>query len=335
MPGPFRSLILATAMLVGGCAAVGPSAFRTWQVEGVADDSSVAFQGIPVRTGQIVVSEQGSPNSLFLSLLVAENYRYVHTGIIVIENGIPVVYESNGHMQPSLFNRPLSSRVVGGMRRLELGTFLTRNRFVAIYDPPAGADGDRIGGFARDSLAAGLRFDAYFDRTDPSTVYCSEFTALALAAGGVAPPQASPMNPNASVALVLDWLEIATADIITPASLVVDAGRVGLFSRRDSPGQVEAYFAAKAELHRRFTPEQKLGNVLRLPAVGGFRFQPEVGAFLAAAHEAAAGWNELSPAEIDQRVRALASNQLGPFAGSEVALRTAGPEDVVIAAAPH
>lgn len=39
--------------------------------------------------------------------------------------------------------------------------------------------------------------------------------------------------------------------------------------------------------------------------------------------------------ETDQRVRALASKQLGPFAASQVALRTAGPDEVVIAAAPH
>lgn len=318
------SLLLAAALLLAGCAATGPASFGTWQIDGqiedVADRSTLIFEGIPVRTGQIVVSEQGSPNSLFLSLLVAENYRYVHTGIIVIEDGQPMVYEANGRVQPSLLNRPITSRIVGGVRRLELGTFLTQNRFVALYDPPAGADGQRIGRYARESLAAGPAFDAFFDRTDPTKVYCSEFTALALAAGGVAPPLTSPMNPNASVALVLDWLQIRTPDIIPPASLISNASRVGLFSRKDSPAQVEAYFAVKAELHRRFTPDQKLGNVLHLSPLGGFRFQPEVEAFMAAANQAAAGWNSLPAGEIDGRVRALAAEQLGPFAPARVAL---------------
>ena len=108
--------LLATAMLAGGCATPGPATFSTWQVEAVADDKAVLFAGIPVRTGQIVVSEQGSPNSMFLSLLVAENRPYVHSRILVIEDGRPMVYEANGRMQPSLGNQPLTRNVVGGVR---------------------------------------------------------------------------------------------------------------------------------------------------------------------------------------------------------------------------
>ncbi len=321
MPGRApRSGLLAAALLLGGCASLGPESFRTWQVEGKAGDGAVLLAGIPVRTGQIVVSEQGSPNSMFLSLLVAENHPFVHTGIIVIERGIPQVYEANGHVQLSLTNQPLTSRITGGTRRIELGTFLTRNRFVALYDPPPGADPDEMGRFAQASLVGQLPFDAFFDRTDPSRVYCSEFTALALAAGGVAPPRTSPMNPNASVALILDWLEITTPDMILPAGLIAASSRVGLFSRGDTPAQVAAYFAAKAELHRRFTPDQKLGNVLDFSPLGVLRFQPEVAAFMAAAHSAAADWEGLAPGEIDQRVRALAARELGPFEPVRVAL---------------
>jgi hypothetical protein len=315
--------------------ALGPTAFGTWQVDGGATHATVVYEGIPVRTGQVIVSEQGSASSMFLSLLVAENHPYVHSGIIVVENGSPWVYEANGRVQPSFGSSPLTHRVTGGMRRIGLGTFLAQNRFIAIYEPPPGTDPERIGRFAQDSYLAGLPFDAWFDRSDPSKVYCSEFTALALAAGGAAPTQTSPMNPNESVGVILDWLEITTPDIIPPASLVAGATRVGLFSRRDSPAQVEAWFAVKAELHRRFTPDQKLGNVLRFSPVGGLRYQPEVEAFMTAANESAAGWSGLSPAEIDRRVRALAVRQLGPFESARGALRTAGPEGVVIAAAPH
>ncbi|MBL8202118.1 MAG: hypothetical protein JNK40_14210 [Chromatiales bacterium] len=328
------SLLLAAASLLGGCMAVGP-AFSTWQVDGGATDATVRYEGIPVHTGQIIVSEQGSANSMFLSLLVAENHPYVHSGIIVVENGSPWVYEANGRMQPSLGSSPLTHHVTGGMRRIGLGTFLAQNRFIAIYDPPPGTDAELIGRFAQDSYMAGLPFDPYFDRSDPSKVYCSEFTALALAAGGAPPPRTSPMNANASVGVILDWLEITTPDIIPPASLIANATRVGVFSRRDSPAQMEAYFAVKAELHRRFTPDQKLGNVLHFSPVRGLAYQPEVEAFMAAANKAAAGWADLSPAEIDDGVRALANERLGPFDASRVAQRTAGAEDVVIAGVPH
>jgi hypothetical protein len=308
-----RALLLLAAACLGGCASLGPAGFRTWQVEGVADDTSVLVEGIPVRTGQIVVSEQGSPNSLFLSLLIAENHPYVHTGILVVENGTPVVYEANGRMQPSLFTRELTSNVIGGMRRLELGTFLEQNRFVAIYDPPAGADRERIGRFAQDSLAARLPFDAFFDRSDPSKVYCSEFTALALAAGGVPPTRTSPMTRNRSVGVILDWLHITTPDIIPPGAIIENARRVALVSRRDTPAQVAAYFAAKAELHRRFTPDQKLANVLYFSGLGGLKFQPEVQGFLDAVNQDAGGWDGTPPDEISARVGALAAERLGPF----------------------
>ncbi|MEO7386122.1 MAG: hypothetical protein ABIX37_04225, partial [Gammaproteobacteria bacterium] len=158
--------LLLTAALASGCSSVGPGGFSTWQVEATAPPSSVSLQGIPVRTGQILVSEQGTPNSLFLALLVGEDRRYVHSAIVVVEDGSPMVYEANGHIQPALGNRPLTQRVVGGMRRMELATFLNRNSMVALYDPPPGADGERIGRFAQESLAAGLPFDALFDGSD-------------------------------------------------------------------------------------------------------------------------------------------------------------------------
>jgi len=311
---------LAAGLLAGGCATPGPATFATWQVEAVADEGEVNFAGIPVRSGQIVVSEQGSANSLFLALLVAEDRPYVHSGIVVVEDGRPVVYEANGRMQPSLRTQPLTQNVVGGVRRLDLQTFLENNRFVAIYDPPPGADRERIARYARESFMERLPFDAWFDRTDPSKVYCSEFTALALAAGGVALQGTSPMNPNDSVTVILAWLGITTPDIIPPAAIVADSSRVGLFSRRDSPAQVEAWFAVKAELHRRFTRDQKLGNVLYLPPLGGLKFQPPVAAFMAATNAAAADWDDLAPEEIDRRVRALAARELGPFEPARVAL---------------
>jgi len=318
------AVLLAASALLGGCATttLGPGTFTTWQIEGQPDESTLLFRGIPVRTGQIVASEQGSPQSIFLSLLVADNYRFVHTGIIAIEDGIPVVYEANGQIQASFGGGPPTRHIGGGLRRVTLESFLNKQRFIAIYDPPPGADRERIGRFAHDSLAAGLPFDSYFNREDPTKVYCSEFTALALAAGGVSPRQVSPVNPNASVAVILDWLEITTPDIIPAGAIIADATRVGLFSRLHTPAQIEAYFDVKAELHRRFTPEQKLGNVLRFSMLRGLKFQPEVQGFMQAVNTAAASWDKLPPVEVDQRVRALAVEQLGPFEPARLANAT-------------
>ena len=311
---PALVLLMAASALLGGCATtLSPATFSTWQIERQPDESTVLFRGIPVRTGQIVASEQGSPQSIFLSLLVADNYPFVHTGILAVEDGVPMLYEANGKIQPALGGGPPTRHIGGGLRRVTLESFLTRQRFVAIYDPPAGADRQRIGRFARESLAAGLPFDSYFDREDPSKVYCSEFTALALAAGGVSARRPSLVNPNESVGIVLDWLEITTPDIIPAGAIIADGSRVALFSRLHTPAQIAAYFDVKAELHRRFTPDQKLGNILRFSTLGGLKFQPEVQSFMRAVNDAAAGWDQLSPTAMEQRVRALAAERLGPF----------------------
>lgn len=309
------SLVVAASLALGGCATVGPDAFATWQVDApaAAGQGAIDFHGMPVHTGQVLVSEQGTPNSVFLSLLVAENRPFVHSAVVVVEDGRPVVYESNGRLQPSLTGRPLTENVAGGVRRLDLDTFLRSNRYVALYEPPPATDRAKVAAFARDSLLRGVRFDPWFDGSDASRLYCSEFVALALAAGGLGPPATLPMTANTSVRVVLDWLAISSPAIIPPAELVAGWQRVGLFSRRDGPGQVAAWFAVKAELHRRFTPDQKLGNVVGFTPFRGLAFRPEVAGFIGAAADAARGWERLPAGELTDRVRALADRYLGPF----------------------
>ena len=56
-----------------------------------------------------------------------------------------------------------------------------------------------------------------------------------------------------------------------------------------------------------------MGNILRFSTLGGLKFQPEVQAYLRAVNDAAADWDHLSPTTIDQRVRAIAADRLGPF----------------------
>lgn len=321
------SLLLAALAALGGCATVGPGAFATWQVDAptALAPGTIDFHGVPVHTGQILVSEQGSPNSVFLSLLVAENRPFVHSAIVVVEDGRPVVYEANGRLQPSWPGRPLTRNVVGGVRREDLATFLLNNRYVALYEPPPAMDPAKVAAYARDSLLRRVPFDPWFDGSDASRLYCSEFVALALGAGGLARPPTLPMTSNASVRVILDWLAISSPEVIPPAEIVAGWQRVALFSRPDAPGQVAAWFAVKAELHRRFTPDQKLGNVLGFTPFRGLAFRPEVAAFIGAAADAAAGWEALPPAERAARVRTLADRYLGSFEPSPLAMtRTPG-----------
>jgi len=67
------------------------------------------------------------------------------------------------------------------------------------------------------------------------------------------------------------------------------------------------------ELHQRFTPDQKLGNVLSFSTVTGLGFQPPVREVIRRVDRAARDWEGLPEAEIDARVRQIALETLGPW----------------------
>ena len=158
--------------MLSACTSLGPGSYATWQVETppaatpvTANPDSIDFHGIPLRDGQLVVSEQGSPLSLLMSLLIVDASPWIHAGIISIEDGVPYLYESNGQIQPT-WSGPPTAAVSGGMRRMTLDWFVANQTWIAIYDPPAGADPAKIVEFARQSYALHIPFDAYFDLAD-------------------------------------------------------------------------------------------------------------------------------------------------------------------------
>lgn len=322
-PRPSRLLqafaLLAMA-LAAACTRPGPRHYDTWQADpgngaaapGVAAPGTIDFHGIPLRDGQLVVSEQGSPLGLLMSLLIADASPWIHAGIISIENGTPYLYETNGQLRPA-WSGPPTAAVGGGMRRMTLEWFVANQTWIAVYDPPAGADPARIVEFARRSHAQHIPFDAYFDLSDASRMYCTEFVALALAAADAPPVQTSAINPNPSIRVIADWLQLRADAVIPASALIAHSERVALISKRHSPAQFSAYFALKRELHQRFTPDQKLGNVLSFSTVTGLGFQPPVREVIRRVDRAARDWEGLPEAEIDARVRQIALETLGPW----------------------
>ncbi len=308
---------LLVAALLPACSSLGPAGYATWQIETppatrppTARPDSVDFHGIPLRNGQLVVSEQGSPLGLLMSLLIADASPWIHAGIISIEDGVPWLYESNGQIRPT-WSGPPTAAVGGGMRRMTLEWFVANQTWIAVYDPPAGADPARIVEFARRSYAQHIPFDAYFDLADASRMYCTEFVALALAAADAPPVRTSALNPNPSIRVIADWLQLRAGTVISAGALVEHSERVALISKQHSPAQFSAYFSLKRELHRRFTPDQKVGNVLSFSTFTGLGFQPPVREVTRLVDRAAKNWGNLTEAEIDARVRQIADQTLG------------------------
>jgi hypothetical protein len=318
-PEPQRlAPLLLTVALLTACTSPGPR-YASWQVEtpvaakpepGTA--AVVDFHGIPVRDGQLVVSEQGSPLGLLMALLVDDAAPWIHAGIISIEDGVPWLYESNGQLHPA-WSGPPTATVSGGMRRMTLEWFVANQTWIAIYDPPAGADPAKIVAFARQSHAQHIPFDAYFDLGDASRMYCTEFVALALASADAPPVRSAALSPNRSIRVIADWLQLR-ADKVIPAGALIEHGeRVALISKGHSPAQTSAWFALRQELHRRFTPDQKVGNVLSFSPFSGLDFQPPVRDLIRSVDVAARDWDKLRDAEIDARVRRIAGERLGPY----------------------
>ena len=254
----------------------GPAACGTWQVDkpGTGED----FQGLPVQDGLVVLIEQPEPASLFLSLAAQRHAPFVHAGLIALEPGGPVVYESFGVFSP-WGSGPPTIRMGGGVRRVTLRSFLRRPGIIAAYAPPPGTEAQAVVRYARTQHSLRTAFDGRFDPDDAGAFYCVEFVARALEAGGAQPLPRVPLTRNASMRVVLDWLQVSPAGLLLAGDLASPARRVWLLSRHYRPAQIDRYFALQNELHARFTPEQKLGALFQWRGFG-LRWRPRVRHYL-------------------------------------------------------
>jgi hypothetical protein len=275
---------LLALLTLGGCAGVDLAHYRTLERGPVASQAS--WRGLPLADGQIIVTEKPGPMALLISLTAQRFEPYVHAGLIVFDGGKPYVYESFGMLMPHFGGRPTRG-MRGGVRRVPLEAFLRRGGITAVYEPAADVDRVALVAFARDTLAHRVRFDDVFDGRDPRRMYCVEFVARALQAASARPIEPVPLSANASMRVLLDWFEIDAPDLWLAGALLDGSRQVLLMDPRRPRARIDDYFARKRELHRRFTPDQRLGAVFEWRR--GLRLRPRVGDYLFATDEAEAG----------------------------------------------
>ncbi len=264
------------------------------------------WRGLRLRDGQVIVIEDDEALSFALNLLASEYRPYVHAGLIVLEDGQPFVYEAWAIYKPRLSGRP-TRNPGGGVRRVTLDSFLRRPGIIAIHEPPPGADGAAAADYARASLAARTPFDEFFDAGDAASVYCAEFVARAWEAGGAAPADGIAVSGNPSVRMLLEWFEVRAPRLVLAGELL-RGNRIALIDRQRNLAQIERHFARRRELHRRFTGDQRLGNVFRWSGMS-LAFRPQVAAYLSAAPDAGEA--------------VLADRLLGPVGAGESTLTVA------------
>jgi hypothetical protein len=263
---------LALIVTLAGCASFDPTLQRTLAV--APGSAAQPWRGLPVETGQIIENEHPGAMALFLSFTAQRFAPYIHAGIVVVEEGEPYVYEAMGAILPLPWRNP-NAGIGGGVRRVTLESFLLRGGVMAIYSPEPGVDREALAGFARARERERMPFDGRYDSSDPTKYYCVEFVARALEAAGAAPVRTTPATSNASVRVALRWVDVDAPEFLLAGDLVAEERRVALVSRSLTEREIDRYFALKRELHRRFTDDQRVGNVMYW-RLQGLRLRPGV-----------------------------------------------------------
>ncbi len=268
-----RLTAVIALLLLSGCASVELADFRTVQVRADGNTAAGSISELPVRSGQVVVSESGSSLSFLMDLMASEYSPYGHAGILSVEDDGVFVYEAFGFLNVRFWEPP-TRRLRGKIRRVSLASFLGRGTATAIFEHAA-LNLDAIEAFARSAYEQGIPFDGLFDYRTPDRVYCNEFVALALQQAGQDAIPLTPRTENDSLNQVMTWLGVDAPAFLLPSALLDGATEVARFSKRYSSQQIEAHFAFERDLHRRFTREQKLGNIFRWTRTGP-RYRPHI-----------------------------------------------------------
>ncbi len=307
----FGCVLLAT---VAGCSHSLPPV----RVLGAKVDAQhqATFNGLPIRSGQLVLSESPDSTSFVFTLIPKRFHPFTHVAIISVEDGEPWVYDVAGEIKTFPLAKSPLDNVVGTIYRRRLFEYVAPNLYAEIYDPPAGADPEKIAAFARKKYAEKVDFDAYFDFGDHSKLFCSEMVELAIREAGGPKTELEPSNPNPSIVEGMKWLKVPPG-VSLPAGLYADPKRyVGALGQFPTRTAAWSYFEAKHELHRRFTMDQRLGFLVTIDGNGRIGVRPHITDFaIQASHLFDGEENPPPPGDprIEAAVRKLAAETFGPF----------------------
>jgi hypothetical protein len=312
-------LILSLIVAVGAAASLGCSTSTTGRMN-VLDAKTApgvpTYLGMPLRTGQLILTEAPGSYSFAFELIPATFYPFTHVAIVAIENGDAFVYDTTGEYKTTGLHTKLLANVHGGMRRTPFYEYVAPNLYAEIFDPPPGADGEKIAAFARKKFAESVEFDAFFDYADHEKLFCTELVNLAVMHAGGKPMQLVPTRDNPSLKMAMKWLDVPLETAL-PAGLYKDDSRyVGALGQFTSRTAAYSYFEAKREISRRFTRDQRLGFLFEMHSTGDITTRPELDGFVDRATHLFDSAKDLPPPgdpRITEAVRKLADAMFGPM----------------------
>jgi hypothetical protein len=319
------SACLGLAALALGC--VKTSMNSAVQIVGKNVDSAhpATYNGLPLRSGQIVLTESPDATSYVFVLIPKKFYAFTHAAVLSMEDGEPWVYDVTGEVKTFPLRSRLMDNVSGKMYRRKLFEYVGPNLYAEVYDPPAGTDPDKLVAFVQQKYKDGIEFDSYFDFHDHSKLFCSELLSLGISHAGGPDIGPEPSNANPSIVEGMKWLGVPPGEAL-PAGRFADPARyvaaLGQFPTRTAAW---SYFEAKHELFRRFTMDQRLGFLLSIDSKGRIDVRTDITDFtLRASHLFDADPNPPPPGDprIEAAVRKLAAEMFGPLEGGAAVAAT-------------
>lgn len=269
--------IPALIIMISGCAALQEKKDYKLPLELKTHYSTSNKQHPILRSGQIVVSESGNDYSLFFALFPERYSPFIHAGILVFVDGEPYVYEGLGSLPIFMGDTPTDA-ITGKIHRRHLNHYLEVENYTSIYDLPDTIDRSKVVEFALYNHQHETPFDPYMNSLNHEKLYCTEFVLEALKAGGMTQQKLTPYRENKSLKIVHEWLKITDKTVIQAGSLIDPKKHIVTLSHNHSYREIQLYIATREELHRRFTKDQKLGNIFEWT---GFRlkFRPSIAQF--------------------------------------------------------
>lgn len=311
-------LAVAGLLAGAGCGGMQPVAHTRTLFAADVPPGVQPYLGMPLQTGQILLTESPGPYALLFVLSQKEYVPLTHAGIIVVDKvtGEPWVYEMAAEFHPVFASTMEEALEDGGMKRTPFFDYVSHAVYSEVVDLDTPFDREKLGATVLKMYEDEVAFDPHWDFQDRKALYCTEFVGVAFESVGVPMPPLVDANPNPSMDAFLDWFGVHSRKGLPGGAFARNTHTVAVLGLWKNRAGAMAHFEAKRELHRRFTVDQRLGNLLALDGME-LVIRPEVEAFLNAAPTlyAQAARGDVPPAdEVRQKVRALADEILGPFA---------------------
>lgn len=273
-----------------------------------------APQASQLVSGLVLVWSSPGASGLFVGLFSEPYLPWTHIGLVSVEPDGVFVYDTNAGLSLTA-EGPATGHEGHSVQRIPYERYVDSDFIYGLYALPPEVHVGRLLDHVRGQYARHTPFDARFDSTDASELYCSELMAQAWAAAGATPLTPVPARRHRSYDLVRRLLRIPDAGFFMPDQFVDPTRELALWGRRHTPAQIHALFAARRELALRLAPETPLGHLIgwrdtatSLPEALNLRDAPQRFIDLALAQ----GRADDHPNQIRARVAALALRLFGP-----------------------